>query len=114
MRFAWKGAVVLAVVLALIGGVVIGINVSQPVAAQQGGGGGGGGGGGPRYSVVHTEGTNLIVVDNKVNIIYFYTIDPDEKPGADLILRGEANLNQVGKDKITPKLIHPKKKEGRK
>jgi hypothetical protein len=107
MSTAWKGVVALAVVLALVGGVLIGANLSQPAAAQQGGGGGGG----PRYTVVHTEGTNLIVVDNKVNNIYFYTIEPEGKPGDDLILRGSADLNQVGKDKITPKLIHPRKKK---
>ena len=110
MSSAWKGAVALAVVLALIGGVMIGTNLSQPAAAQQGGGGAGGGAG-PRYTVVHTEGTNLIVVDNKVNTLYFYTIEAEGKPGDDLILRGSADLTQVGKDKLVPKLINPKKKK---
>ncbi len=95
MSSAWKGALALAVLLALIGGVVIGANLSQPAAAQQGGGGGG-----PRYTVVETQGHNLLVTDNKSNTLYYYTIDKDEKVGADLKLRGSVDLTQVGKDTI--------------
>jgi hypothetical protein len=57
----------------------------------------------PRYTVVDTEGTNLIVTDNQENVLYFYTVDKEEKPGADLKLRGSLNLKDVGKPTLTPK-----------
>ena len=57
----------------------------------------------PRYSVSETEGHNLIVTDNQSNTLYFYTIDKDEKVGADLKLRGTIDLKQVGKPVIKPK-----------
>jgi hypothetical protein len=59
--------------------------------------------GGPRYSVVETEGTNLIVIDNGTNTLYYYTTDPDEKVGSDLKLRGTLDLNEVGKPVLKPK-----------
>jgi hypothetical protein len=57
---------------------------------------------GPRYSVIDTEGHNLIVTDNKTNTLYFYTVDRDKEVGADLKLRGTIDLNQVGKPVIKP------------
>jgi hypothetical protein len=57
---------------------------------------------GPRYTVVETEASNLIVTDNKSNTLYFYTIDKDKEIGSDLKLRGTIDLNQVGKTAITP------------
>jgi hypothetical protein len=59
-------------------------------------------GGGPRYSVIETEGHNLIVTDNQSNTLYFYTIDKDAKIGSELHLRGTVDLKQVGKDVIKP------------
>src|SRR5437870_4740196 len=105
MSLTRKTSVVVAVVVALVGGLVLGMTLSQPAVA---GGEGKGSLVGPRYTVVHTEGTNLIVTDNKSNILYFYTTDPDTKPGADLKLRGSADLSQVGKATITPTLIKKK------
>jgi hypothetical protein len=58
---------------------------------------------GPRYSVIDTEGHNLIVTDNKSNILYFYTIDKDKEIGSDLKLRGSLDLNDVGKPVLKPK-----------
>ena len=58
-----------------------------------------------RYTVVHTEGTNVIVTDNKSNTLYFYTVDPGSEAGSDLKLRGSLDLNQVGKQVLTPKLF---------
>ena len=63
----------------------------------------------PRYSVVDTEGVNLMVTDNHKNTVYFYTADEGEKPGADLHLRGTIDLTQVGKATIKPTLLKPKK-----
>jgi hypothetical protein len=55
---------------------------------------------GPRYSVIDTEGHNLIVTDNQNNTLYFYTIEKDKQIGSELILRGSIDLNQVGKPEI--------------
>ena len=57
---------------------------------------------GPRYSVVETEGHNLLVTDNKTETLYFYTVDKDAKIGSDLKLRGKIDLKQVGKDVVKP------------
>jgi len=55
---------------------------------------------GPHYTVVETQGHNLLVTDNKTNKLYFYTIDKDKEIGSDLKLRGSIDLNQVGKPEI--------------
>jgi hypothetical protein len=36
--------------------------------------------------------------------LYFYTVDRDEPPGADLKLRGSVDLSQVGQPVIKPSL----------
>ena len=59
--------------------------------------------GGPKYTVVDTEGSNLVVVDNSTNTLYFYTVDPEKAAGDELKLRGEVNLSDVGKPVIKPK-----------
>jgi hypothetical protein len=64
---------------------------------------------GPRYSVVETEGHNLLVTDNKTEVLYFYTIDKDAKIGSDLKLRGKIDLKQVGKDVVKPSDVHIQK-----
>ncbi len=55
---------------------------------------------GPRYSVLDTEGHNLIVTDNQSNTLYFYTIDKEKEIGSELKLRGTIDLTQVGKPTI--------------
>ncbi len=55
---------------------------------------------GPRYTVVETQGHNLLVTDNSNNTIYFYTVDKDQPIGSDLKLRASVDLNQVGKPEI--------------
>jgi hypothetical protein len=57
----------------------------------------------PKYSVLETDGTNLLVVDNSSNTLYFYTLDQGKEVGDDLHLRGSVDLTQVGKPTITPK-----------
>ena len=54
-----------------------------------------------RYTVVSTEGTNLLVTDNGTNTLYFYTIDEGGEPGDDLELRASIDLNKVGQPVIT-------------
>jgi hypothetical protein len=56
------------------------------------------------YTVVMTEGHNLLVTDNGANKLYFYTIDKDKPIGSPLKLRASINLTDVGREeiKITP------------
>ena len=63
------------------------------VEAQQGNGPSTAG----KYTVVDTEGTNLVVVDNGKNTLYFYTVEPGKECGDDLHLRGSIDLSHVGK-----------------
>jgi hypothetical protein len=60
--------------------------------------------GGAHYTVVMTEGHNLLVTDNATNKLYFYTIDKDAPLGSPLKLRASVDLTNVGKEeiKITP------------
>jgi hypothetical protein len=61
---------------------------------------GGGSGAGPHYTVVMTEGHNLLVTDNGANKLLFYTIDKDAPIGSPLKLRASISLADVGKDEI--------------
>ena len=63
----------------------------------------------PHYSVVETEGHNLLVTDNSTNTFYFYTVDKGEPVGSELKLRGTLDLNQVGKASIKPHAINLQK-----
>src|SRR4051794_7832192 len=99
MSQPWTRTVLVVVVLILVAGA-LGFALRGPeqaaaqVAAQ--GAGGKGGGGMPHYSVVETNGQNLLVTDNSTNTLYFYTIDREEKVGAPLKLRASLDLTQVG------------------
>jgi hypothetical protein len=55
---------------------------------------------GPHYSVVMTEGHNLLVTDNATNKLYFYTIDKDKPIGSPLKLRASVDLIKVGEEEI--------------
>lgn len=57
----------------------------------------------PRYTVVMTEGTNLLVVDNGRNTMYYYTVDQGKEVGDDLKLRGTIDLNEVGGPVVKPR-----------
>jgi len=85
----------------IVFGLGLGVFAFRPVAttAQPAGGGGM-----PKYTVIETEGTNLIVADNSTNTLYFYTVDAEKGPGEDLKLRGEVSLAEVGKPVIKPKV----------
>jgi hypothetical protein len=97
MKTKWVGGVVAAAVVALALGAGL---ASRGVSAE--GDAPKGMTGGPHYTVVETEGHNLIVTDNRTNTLYFYTIDKDAKIGSDLKLRGKLDLKQVGKEAIKP------------
>ena len=55
----------------------------------------------PHYSVVMTEGHNLLVTDNATNNLYFYTTDKDKPIGTPLKLRASIDLTRVGQDQIS-------------
>jgi hypothetical protein len=54
----------------------------------------------PHYTVVMTEGHNLLVTDNSNNTVYFYTIDKDKPIGSPLKLRASVDLTKVGEQEI--------------
>jgi hypothetical protein len=54
----------------------------------------------PQYTVVETQGHNLLVTDNAKKTLYFYTVDKDQPIGSDLKLRASVDLTQVGKPEI--------------
>jgi hypothetical protein len=85
----------------IVFGIGLGLNAFKPTdsTAQAGGAPGP-----ARYTVIDTEGTNLIVTDNSTNTLYFYTVDPEKAQGEELKLRGELILTEVGKPVLTPKL----------
>lgn len=56
--------------------------------------------GGAHYTVVATEGHNLLVTDNATNKLYFYTTDKDKPIGTPLKLRASLDLNKVGDEQI--------------
>jgi hypothetical protein len=56
----------------------------------------------PHYTVVETQGHNLIVTNNHTNELYFYTIDQNAEVGSELKLRGRVDLKDVGKPIIKP------------
>ena len=97
----WKNGAVLGCLVVLVAAVVVAI-AWQPAFAQKEGGPMGT----PHYTVVETEGHNLIVTDNHTNTLYFYTIDKDAKIGSELKLRGQVDLKQVGKKVIKPENVH--------
>ena len=60
---------------------------------------------GARYTVVESDGTNLLVTDNVANTLYFYVIDREAQVGSELKIRGSIDLNEVGKPVLKPKLV---------
>src|SRR5579871_1645070 len=91
-----KNRILAAAVVALLLGVVALAYPSRQAAAREEGSAGGA----PHYTVVMTEGHNLLVTDNASNKLYFYTIDKDKPIGSPLKLRASISLTDVGKDEI--------------
>ena len=98
MNANWKNRLPLAFLAGLLVVVVVLLARSQSTGADKDAAPASG----ARYTVVETEGHNLIVTDNQSNTLYFYTIDKDKEVGSDLILRGSVDLTQVGKPTIKP------------
>jgi hypothetical protein len=105
MTTTWKSGLLAVAGVILISGAVL-MTMRAPAEAQ---GGGKSSGLGAHYSVIETNGQNLLVTDNATNTLYYYSIDKEEKIGAPLKLRASLDLSQVGKAdiKITP--INPQK-----
>ena len=61
-------------------------------------------GSGPHYTVIETQGFNLLVTDNATNKLYYYATDKDASVGSPMKLRASLDMNQVGKEeiKLTP------------
>ena len=93
--FGWCMAIIVLVTALGVFGLQPGTQAQQagaPAAA-----------GGARYTVIDTDASNLIVVDNGSNMLYFYTEEPGKAVGEELHLRGRIDLNEVGKPTIRPK-----------
>jgi hypothetical protein len=103
MKYLSKSSLVIAFGILLLTGIAIGMSLNGPSAAQAPGGSAT-----ARFNVVETDGMTLIVTDNQKNTVFFYTVNPDEKPGSDLHLRGTIDLNTVGQATIKPTLVSKK------
>ena len=101
MNLNWKNRWPLALVVGLVLVALIEIAARQPAQAQRAAAPG------VRYSVIGTEGHNLIVTDNQTETLYFYTIDKDKEVGTELKLRATMDLTKVGKPVIKPVTIKP-------
>jgi hypothetical protein len=88
----WATALVVLVIAFGVFGLRPRTEAEQPPAAAH-----------SRYTIVDTDATNLIVVDNATNTLYFYTEDPGKEVGDQLSLRGSIDLSEVGKPVIRPK-----------
>ncbi len=55
---------------------------------------------GPRYTVIETQGFNLLVTDNAENKLFYYATDKDVPVGSPLKLRASLDLTKVGKEEI--------------
>jgi hypothetical protein len=86
----------------LLVGIAIGLVLHQAAGGTTLAQGGGAMSATPHYSVIETEGHNLIVTDNQKNALYFYTVDKGQPVGSPLHLRGGIDLNEVGGPTLIP------------
>jgi hypothetical protein len=93
----WKNGILFVVGAFLISATLV---LTSRDTAQGQGGKGGKGTAGAHYTIVETQGHNLLVTDNEKNMVYFYTVDKDGKVGDDLKLRASVDLSQVGSETI--------------
>src|SRR5258706_13271444 len=105
MNRSWTSGIGLTAI-ALVVGIVLLLN-SGPSAAQRE----------ARipahYTVVATDGSHIIAVDNASNMLYYYAIDREARIGDELKLRGKVDLNDVGKPALKPIDGHPVKRPTR-
>jgi hypothetical protein len=98
MSANWKNRLMLAALILLV--VVLGLMVMDRLQMAQAQRGPVAAGGGPRYTVIETQGFNLLVTDNARNKLYYYATDKDTPVGAPLKLRASLDLTTVGKEEI--------------
>jgi len=100
MRKMWQGAAILVLALLVVAMLALSsvrqtalgsVREDAKAAAMAGP---------AHYSVIMTEGNNLLVTDNVTNKVYFYTIDKDKPIGSPLKLRASVDLTKVGQDEI--------------
>jgi hypothetical protein len=112
MKTKWLGGVALALVILALGAMLGsrgGSAQGQPPGVPRMPGG-------ARYTVVETQGFNLLVTDNGANQLYYYATDKDVPVGSPLKLRASLDLTQVGKPEIritAHNLENMRKKEDR-
>jgi hypothetical protein len=107
----WKNRMPLVIGATLLAAALIVMARSEPAQAQRGAADGTG----PRYTVIETQGFNLLVTDNSANKLYYYATDKDVPVGSPMKLRASLDLSQVGKEeiKLTPhNLENIRKKDG--
>src|SRR5579871_2735084 len=107
----WKNRMPMVVGIALMVVALIMMVRSEPAQAQRAEAAGSG----VRYSVIETQGFNLLVTDNTANKLYYYATDKDVPVGSPMKLRASLDLTQVGREeiKITPhNLENIRKKDG--
>jgi hypothetical protein len=99
MTTTWRAGFLAGAVLGLVLGALAAVRWAQPLTAAEPPGTKNAG---VQYSVVETQGHNLLVTDNRSNTLYFYTVDRDKHVGSELKLRGSIDLTQVGKPVLKP------------
>jgi hypothetical protein len=112
MSANWKNRMPMVVGITLIVAALIVMNGLHSAQAQRAEPVGSG----PRYTVIETQGFNLLVTDNATNRLYYYTTDKDASVGSPMKLRASLDLAQVGREeiKITPhNLENMREKEGK-
>src|SRR5262249_41019315 len=92
----WKNGFAALLIVLLAAGVLL----LSSQGLVQGQGGGGKGGAMLKYTVVETQGHNLLVTDNSTNTLYFYTTDKDAPIGSPLKLRASLDLTKVGETEL--------------
>ena len=99
MSVNWKNRMPMVVGAALLVVSLVVLARSQPAQAQRAAEGSG-----QRYTVIETQGFNLLVTDNAANKLYYYATDKDVPVGSPMKLRASLDLTQVGREeiKITP------------
>jgi hypothetical protein len=96
MNKTWKGGLVVGVVA----GAALALILSASLGQKAMGRAAEGSNGTPHYSVVLTEGHNLLVADNSNNTLYFYAKDKDKPIGSPLKLRASLDMSKVGEQEI--------------
>lgn len=112
MNVNWKNRMTMIVGATLLVVALIIMARSEPAQAQRGAADGSS----PRYTVIETQGFNLLVTDNAANKLYYYATDKDVPAGSPLKLRASLDLTQVGREeiKLTPhNLEHMRKKDSK-